>query len=238
VHGGQAQSIAQAMVDNDKLDPVKLWTDLESYYDTAVNRANVVLFDVRRLLSIRLDTDVSGSTFASNFRDCLQRRRKHKAKLADNTDTLRALLLVAIQDDSFETVRDAAIVQKPQTSVESILTDIRDRELSLNIKDQASGVSGDGTSGSRHSRRTVKFSQGTSLASSNGDAGGKYKSKWNIPKFPDSWKTVGGNSFFNKLLLEWRAEAHKSKTQAQLNELFATVAETSQQKMTASGKTG
>ena len=156
VHGGQAQSIAQAMVGDNTLDPVALWHGLESYYDTDVNRANVVLFDVRRLLNIRLDPDVTGSSFVSDFRDCLQRLRKNKAKLAEDKDTLRALLLVAIQDDAFETVRDA-IVQQPNKSVEAILSDIREKETVLNIKDQAASVSGDGTATSRTSRRAVSI---------------------------------------------------------------------------------
>jgi hypothetical protein len=47
VRGGQTQSTAQGMVDDDRFDPVSLWADLEAYwYDTAVNRANVVLLDV------------------------------------------------------------------------------------------------------------------------------------------------------------------------------------------------
>ena len=98
------------MVDDDNIDPVALWAGLEAYYDTAVDHANVVLFDVRRLLSICLDPDVSDSSFVSDFRNCLQRLRKNKAKLAEDNDTLRALLLVAIQDDAFKTVRRDAIV--------------------------------------------------------------------------------------------------------------------------------
>ena len=39
VHGGQAQSIAQAMVDDDNTDPVALWEGLEAYNDTAITRA-------------------------------------------------------------------------------------------------------------------------------------------------------------------------------------------------------
>lgn len=57
VHGGQAQSIAQAMLDDKQLVPAPLWSALEGYYNTALNRANVVLFDIRRLLNIRLDPD-------------------------------------------------------------------------------------------------------------------------------------------------------------------------------------
>jgi hypothetical protein len=235
VHGGQAQYIAQAMVDENRLDPVALWSDLEAYYDTALNRANVVLFDVRRLLSIRLDPDVSGSKFVSDFRDCLQRLRKNNARLAEDTDTLRALLLVAIQDDAFEMVRDS-IVHKPGTSVETILTEIRERETSLYMKDQASSISGDGT-GTRYSRRVTQLSPGTQQQRSLGDAGGPQfgSRKWNIPKFPDNWKSAIGASFF-KLLLEWRVEAHKGRTQSQLNERFNTVVESFKTSASAGGK--
>jgi hypothetical protein len=239
VHGGQAQSIAQAMVDNDNTDPVALWEGLETYYDTAVNRANVVLFDVRRLLNIRLDPDVSGSSFVSDFRDCLQRLRKNKAKLAEDKDTLRALLLVAIQDDAFETVRDA-IVQQPDKSVEAILTDIREKETVLNIKDQASSVSGDGTSNLRTSRRSVSFLSNSSPPqrhSSCGESGPSTIKKWNIPKFPDAWQGTVGKPFF-KLLLEWRTTAHKGKTQTQLNELYSTTVEKFQTALTVSARKG
>jgi hypothetical protein len=227
VHGGQAQSIAQAMVDDECFDPVKLWDGLEAYYDTAVNRANVVLFDVRKLLNLRLDPDVSGSSFVSDFRDCLQRLRKHKAKLADDCDTLRAFLLVAIQDDAFETVRDS-IVQKPTSSIDDILTEIREREATLNLKDHAANVNGDGTPGSRHSRRTVKFASGTAYGkSSTGAPAGDRK--WSIPKFPSSWSSAIGNSFF-KVMIEWRSAAHQGKTQTQLNDDFSTFVDTYKQK--------
>jgi hypothetical protein len=233
VHGGQAQSIAQAMVDDEMFDPVKLWIGLGAYYDTAVNRANVVLFDVRKILNLRLDPDVSGSSFVSDFRDCLQRLRKHKAKLADDTDTLRAFLLVAIQDDAFETIRDS-IVQKPKSTIDDILTEIREREATLNLKDHhASNTNGDGATGSRHSRRSVKFASGTSSGTTRtGESNAK---KWSIPKFPDTWRSIFGSSFF-KLMIEWRSAAHQGKTQAQLNDDFKTYVDTYQQKSAVSGK--
>ncbi|KAI2492905.1 hypothetical protein MHU86_21653 [Fragilaria crotonensis] len=139
VHGGQAQSIAQGMLDDKKLEPGLLWSALEEYYNTALNRANVVLFDIRRLLNIRLDNNSTATKFLSDFRDCLQRLRKNNARLSEDSDTLRALLLVAIQDDDFELVRDS-IVHKPDSSVESILTEIRARNI---IDDEGScGKSG------------------------------------------------------------------------------------------------
>jgi hypothetical protein len=231
VHGGQAQSIAQAMVDDDRFDPVALWDGLIAYYDTAVNRANVVLFDVRKLLNLRLDPDISGSSFVSDFRDCLQRLRKHKAKLADDTDTLRAFLLVAIQDDAFETIRDS-IVQRPTSTIDEILTEIREREATLNLKDHASNTSGDGTSSSRHSRRTVKFAAGTANGKSSTSSSGERK--WIIPKFPTSWSSAIGSAFF-KVMIEWRSAAHQNKTQSQLNDEFSTFVDTYQQKKQPGG---
>ena len=227
VHGGQAQSIAQAMVNEERFDPVKLWDGLGVYYNTAVNCANVVLFDVRKLLNLRLDPDISGSRFVSDFRDCLQLLRKHKAKLADDTDTLRAFLLVAIQDDAFETIRDS-IVQKPTSTIDDILTEIREREATLNLKDHASNTSGDGASGSRYSRHTVKFASGTASEKSND---GK---KWSIPKFPPSWSSAVGASFF-KVMIEWRSAAYQGKTQTQLNDEYSTFVDTYQQKQQTGG---
>ena len=61
------------MLNDDNTDPVALWEGLEAYNNTAMTRANAVLFDVCRILSIRLDPDVSGSSFVSDFCDCLQR---------------------------------------------------------------------------------------------------------------------------------------------------------------------
>ena len=239
VHGGQAQSIAQGMLDNKEVDPVPLWLALEDYYDTTLNRANVVLFDIRRVLNLRLDGTGTATKFISEFRECLQRLRKNKARLADDTDTLRALLLVAIQDDDFDNVRDA-IVHKPDGSVENILTEIRERETALMLKDQASKVSGDGTSSTRYSRRAYNQGSGngagnrTKFNNGNPKAGGTSGSRtgtpngnarqWSIPRFPDSWKQAFGAPLF-KVLLDWRGAAHGGHTQKQLDAEFATVVE-------------
>ena len=81
---GQAHYMAQALVDEANQNPVTLWAQLDAYYDTTLNRANVVLFDVRRLLNFRLTTDVTASKFITDFRVCLQRLRANKAKLAED----------------------------------------------------------------------------------------------------------------------------------------------------------
>jgi hypothetical protein len=93
-----------------------------------------------------LDPDVTPTSFIANFKECLLCLQKHNAKLAEDTDTLRALLLVAIQDDQFETIHDN-IVHKPmlQVSIDEILKDIRERNTSMQMKDGARKITGDGT---------------------------------------------------------------------------------------------
>ena len=64
VHGGHAQSIAQPMLDDKNYDPTELWEGLERYYNTALNRTNVVLFDIKRLINLRLDPDTTTTKFS------------------------------------------------------------------------------------------------------------------------------------------------------------------------------
>ena len=227
---GQAHYMAQALVDEGKLDPVQLWNQLEKYYDTTLNRANVVLFDVRRLLNFRLTPDGTASKFITDFRVCLQRLRANKAKLAEDTDSLRAFLLVAIQDEAFDSVRES-IVRRPNTDIETILTELREREMTLSITESATNLSGDGASGTRYSRRVQSTSSGAHASASGKPSGGGSNAKtsstpatWNVPKFPESWKTGFGNSIF-KTLVAWRSDAHKGRTQAQLSTEYTTVNE-------------
>jgi hypothetical protein len=229
---GQAHYMAQALVDEGRLNPVSLWSQLEKYYDTSLNRANVVLFDVRRLLNFRLTTDITASKFITDFRMCLQRLRANKAKIAEDTDALRAFLLVAIQDEAFDSVRES-IVRRPDSDIETILNELREREMTLTITESAS-IGGDGATGTRYSRRVqpTSVSGGTSGGSdsvkSNSQGGGKDSSaaytKWSVPKLPESWRSGFGNSIY-KTLLAWRADAHRGKTQAQLFAEYTIVTE-------------
>ena len=212
VHGGQAQSIAQSMLDDKQLDPVVLWSGLESYYNTALNRANVVLFDIRRLLNLRLTPDNTATKFISDVRDCLQRLRKNNAQIANNSDA------------DFEIVRDS-IVHKPNSSTDQILTEIRERDTSLMMKDQASNVTGDGASTTRYSRRAQSATASKTGKRQPSSGPAPDNRKWLIPRLPDSWKKSFGAALF-KLVLDWRTDAHKGKTQLQLNDAFDTVIET------------
>ena len=50
-YGVTAYTQSQELVDKHSLDPTALWNKLNSYYDISLNRANVVLFEIKRLLS-------------------------------------------------------------------------------------------------------------------------------------------------------------------------------------------
>jgi hypothetical protein len=144
LQGGNARSLARtSLYDAKTLNPFRLWSDIVAYYDTDINRANISLFDMKRLLNLRLDPNVTPTSFIANLKECLLCLQKHNAKLAEDTDTLHALLLVAIQDDQFETIRDN-IVHKPMLSIDEILKDIRERHTSMQMKDGACNITGDG----------------------------------------------------------------------------------------------
>ena len=214
IQGGNARSLATALYDKGIRDPCQLWTDLQKYYDTDINRANVVLFEVKKLLNLRLDPDVTPTTFIADFKECLLRLEKNQAKISTDTDTLRALLLVAIQDDQFETVRDN-IVHKPTRDIAEILKDIRERDTSMQMKDGARELTGDGTS--TRIRRTG--------ADRGGDRRVSWKDQqspsWRIPRFPDSWRDAFGPKLF-KVMIDWRSQAlYKHSSQKTLNDDYA-----------------
>jgi hypothetical protein len=52
LQGGDARSLVMALYDAKTLDPFWLWSDIVAYYDTVINRANIILFDLRRLLNL------------------------------------------------------------------------------------------------------------------------------------------------------------------------------------------
>ena len=98
---GTASNFATALYDANMCSPLDLWRIIEQWYDTLVNRANVVLFEVKKMLSLCLDPDVVPTKFIADFNECLLRLKKNKAGLATDMDMLRVLLLVAIQDEQF-----------------------------------------------------------------------------------------------------------------------------------------
>ena len=223
---GTASHLCRALYDKKDLDPFKLMESIDKYYDTPVNKANVVLHQVRKLLSLRLDADTTPLQFISAWQECIQKLTKENAKLASDADTLRALLLEAIQDDEYDTIRDK-IISDPTKPIDSILDDLRNRDASLQIKDNART-----TDALTRTGRRVQFDKKTK--SYDGDKGGSggyqdrdrgrgHHQKWNIPRFPESWSQAVGGKFFD-VMKDWRSKAHHNQPYVKaLNAEFETM---------------
>ena len=211
---GTASHLSTKLFETDNFDPHALWTSVHKYYDTPVNRANTILHQIRKLLNLRMDPGSSPASFVNEFNKAVLQLRKNKAKIADDTDFLRALLLEAIQDDEFEQVREN-ILGFPNKGPDKILEELRTREASLGIKDGTrNGFA------SRASRRT-NHNNHQRGGSRGGDRHGNDGSQnWRIPYFPKSWEKMMGAKFFN-LLVQWRSLALKQQApQSSLNQKF------------------
>jgi hypothetical protein len=147
-----------------------------------------------------LDPDVTPTSFIANFNECLLCLQKHNAKLAEDTDTLCALLLFAIQDDQFETIRDN-IVHKPMLSIDEILKDICESNTSMQMKDGAHKITGNGTTLSGWQTATQEPHQKSVT----------FGECWNIPFFPESWNQVVGGKIF-QLMINWCTTAMKKRS--------------------------
>ena len=173
----------------------------------------MVLLEVKQLLSLQLDADIVPTKFISDFNECLLWLKKNKAGLASDTETLQALLLVAIQDDQFEPVWDS-IVKEPNRGIEEILKDLCEQETLLHIKDSA------------HADRSIQSAcqAQSSYSQNNFNSSNSTFKGWQIPKFPNSWKTAFGPKLF-QMLIDWYIEVHKKVSQEKLNSEFATLVE-------------
>ena len=211
---GLARNHAQSMYDEGNFNPRDLWLDLSAYYDTPVNRANINVYEIRRLFSLVLDESTTPTKFIADMRNCLQRLKAHKATIGEDADTLRAFLLIAIQDDDFDSIRDS-ILESPGKSIEDLLGEIRTKEASLQIKQFGpKGLKSDGTMTSRRS-------QSSSTGRKGGVAEAIRKGQWVIPTFPHGWKQAIGDKIF-KVMCDWRNNAiYKHSLQKTLDENYS-----------------
>lgn len=70
----------------------------------------------------------------------------HNAAVASAGEFLCALLLITIQDDSFNTVHNTILKELDHT-IHQLLGDIHDRDTALQIKDSAHVTGGNGING-------------------------------------------------------------------------------------------
>ena len=85
---GIAKHVSQNLVDTKSFCPYTLWQELTKFYDTHVNKANIILHEVKKLISLKLHAGNSPTQFISDWRECLQRLEKQGSLLPKDTDTL------------------------------------------------------------------------------------------------------------------------------------------------------
>jgi hypothetical protein len=204
--GGNAGAMVENFHIKNEIAPAKLWNAIEEYYNTNLNTAGVVIARLRELLTLKLTADMTATKFIERWRRCTNRLRETGAGLGTCKLSQQALLLVAIQDDEYDCIRDN-IIKEPDRDIETILRDIRDREASLGVKNGTNDLRGDGLAYSK-SRRA--FTDNNASLNNKGDNKRKNDNKkqsWNIPRFPDDWKEAGGEKLFNTMLA-WRRAAN------------------------------
>ena len=212
--GGLAAGRADSMYDQHDYNPYDLWNKLKEYYDTTLNRANINVYEIRRLLGLTLDTGTTPLKFIADMKECLQRLKTNKAQISTDNETLRAFLLVALQDDDYDSIRDI-IIEKPERAIDDLLNNIRQKDTSLQLKEGVRRLQGDGSTITSRRTSTNKAPKNTSVihAMKNG--------KWIIPSFPPGWKQVVGSKIF-KVMTDWRKAAiHNNTLQEALNKRFA-----------------
>lgn len=129
-----------------------------------------------------------------------------------NKDALRAVTLVAVHDDTFESVTNV-IVKKPTPAADGTLTLMCEHDSALTLIEDCA-ISGDGSDMS---------SQRTSFWSADGDQSAKSSpnQKHATPLFPDLWRNAIGDEFFDELIKWHTAATGGGQLQTQLNENFA-----------------
>lgn len=204
IQSGTAGYKSSELFRDDDPNPYKLWSWLIDHFDTPLNQSNTTVLEIKKLLNLRLGPDTQPNRFISDFKECLLRLQENQAKVADDVDTLRAFLLVAIQNDEFDDVRKD-ILKKQEESIDPYLQALREQEALLQAKADRSLVS-DSVS------RRAGYQKPSSTESSS--------SKWNMPRIPDSWCDMLGKKVFN-LLVKWRSQAMSGASQKDLDRTFA-----------------
>lgn len=232
---GHARDHAMRLANKGDYNAYKLWSGLSTYYDTKLERANATLTQVKKILELRLDSSITATEFIADWNECLTTLEKVGASLATDNDTLRALLLVAIQDDSYDTVRDV-LVNQPLRKVDDILTDLRNREASMMIKDGAIGAAIDSAPSSGSARRASTTIKSKSRDSSPGERG--QHRPWKVPPICSSFKKLMNTGAYNALC-QWRSFVHgKSISPEKIEEEFRIGSETLHGKNNSGAKHG
>jgi gag-polypeptide of LTR copia-type len=210
VQQGHAGSLAKQLEMSNSRDAFQLWSLLTKEFETDTNKLNQSLYMVQKLLNLKLTKDIPVAQFRNDFRTQWLEYRNMNAKMADEKDFIRPLMLMSLQDDTYDKVREK-ILRDPNLTVPDFLEELRNREQIIQ------GVNGDtmsnidGSPGSSVRGRRSQQAGGSKSSS----AGTKQpptgnqplKGPWNIPLIHKSWIDMMGQGVFN-FLVKWRRAAH------------------------------
>jgi hypothetical protein len=220
--GGLARQFEMAS----DLNASNLWTRITQEYETDTNKLNQSLYMVQRLLGLKLTKDIPVSQFRDNFRTQWLEYRKINPIMANEKDFLRPLMMMSLQDDSYDKVREK-ILADPSLSVDDFLEELRNREQILqgiNGEDMTNidGTAADSVRGRRAST-DKSYKKKSDHHSGGGTGDSTLSGPWNIPLIPKSWMNMLGKGVF-QTLLQWRSAAHgKNITVDQLRKQFEVV---------------
>ena len=201
--------------------PYTLISSLRKHFDTSLTKSNILLTELQVLLQLRLDADTDPNSFIKEYKDSLLRLGKSDSPSASDKDLHRALLLIAIQDESYDTVRDE-ILKYPDKDVHDYLDEIRKRFLSLGLKDGKQSIRGDGVvtrrTGVPHGRSSGKSSPAHSGGSNQHrkSSGKPFGNTSSFARFPPQWRNIFGSQIMD-VLYHWRNLAVQNKDQDTIN---------------------
>ena len=228
---GNAGSLAKEMEINANFDAYALWQRLTKDYDTEANKLNVSLYLVQRLMDIKLTKSVPVLQFRNKFRDTWLEYKQVNPRMAVEPDFIRPLMLMAVQDDDYDLIRES-IIADPSLTIPQFLNDLRDRDTILkgvngenmrNIDGQASSTvrgrrapTHNAGGGKSHYAKKNNDHHSSHRGTSDRDLSGP----WNVPYIPRTWKQMLGGGVFSTLN-KWRTTAHGSSiAMSELNKQF------------------
>ena len=152
----------------------KLWSDVLSHYKHMDSGDNQILLSLRDMLTLKLTADVDAQQFYNDFKVIINRLTELNSSLVREKPFIRAILLNAIQDESYDMVRNY-ITKNPSHGASEILEEIRQRRITLSTFEvgQASQVAR--RSKVTFDREKSRRPEGTTASSQTG---------WRIPFIP------------------------------------------------------
>ena len=68
---GLGKHVSKELMSKKIYNPIQLWTNIETYYNNNINKADVILYKIKCLPVLELTMSVKVTKFISDYKDCL-----------------------------------------------------------------------------------------------------------------------------------------------------------------------